>query len=40
LAERYVADPHKIVRVGQVVKVRVLKVDQELKRIGLSMKKT
>ncbi len=40
LAERYVADPRKVVRVGQVVKVRVLKVDAELKRIGLSMKKT
>jgi protein Tex len=39
LAERYVADPHKVVHVGQVVRVRVLKVDPELKRIGLSMKK-
>ncbi len=40
LAERYVADPRKVVRVGQVVKVRVLKVDPELSRIGLSMKKS
>jgi uncharacterized protein len=40
LAERYVADPRKVVRVGQVVRVRVLKVDPELKRIGLSMKNT
>ena len=40
LADRYVADPRKVVRVGQVVKVRVLKVDPELKRIGLSMKKS
>ncbi len=40
LAERYVADPRKVVRVGQIVRVRVLKVDPELKRIGLSMKNT
>ena len=38
LADRFVDDPKKVVRVGQVVKVRVMKVDPELKRISLSMK--
>jgi protein Tex len=38
LADRYVPDPRQVVRVGQVVKVRVLKVDPEMKRIALSMK--
>jgi uncharacterized protein len=38
LADRFVDDPKKIVKVGQVVKVRVLEVNEKLKRIGLSMK--
>jgi len=38
LADRYVRDPHRVVHVGQIVKVTVLKVDLERKRIGLSMK--
>jgi uncharacterized protein len=38
LANRFVSDPKQIVKVGQVVKVRVLEVDEKLKRIGLSMK--
>lgn len=38
LADKYVDDPRKVVKVGQVVKVKVLKVEQELKRIALSMK--
>ena len=38
LADRYVQDPKTVVKVGQVVKVRVLNVDKELKRIALSMK--
>jgi uncharacterized protein len=38
LADRFVDDPKKVVKVGQVVKVRVLSVDEKLKRIGLSMK--
>lgn len=38
LADRFVDDPKKVVKVGQVVKVRVVKVDSELKRISLSMK--
>jgi len=39
LADRYVKDPNKVVRVRQQVQVRVLQVDVERKRIGLSMKK-
>jgi uncharacterized protein len=38
LANRFVDDPQKIVKVGQVVKVVVLEVNEKLKRIGLSMK--
>jgi uncharacterized protein len=38
LANRFVRDPNEVVRVGQVVKVRVLSVDAAKKRIGLSMK--
>ena len=38
LANRFVKDPKEIVQVGQVVKVKVMEVNKELKRIGLSMK--
>jgi protein Tex len=38
LADRFVDDPNKVVKVGQVVKVRVMEVNDKLKRIGLSMK--
>lgn len=38
LADRFVSDPKQIVKVGQVVKVRVLEVNEKLKRISLSMK--
>jgi protein Tex len=38
LADRFVDDPKKIVKVGQVVKVRVLEVNEKLRRISLSMK--
>ncbi len=38
LADRFVDDPQKIVKVGQVVKVQVLEVNEKLKRISLSMK--
>jgi uncharacterized protein len=39
IADRFVKDPHDIVKAGDVVKVRVLEVDVARKRIGLSMKK-
>ncbi|MEM7317764.1 MAG: Tex family protein [Pseudomonadota bacterium] len=38
LADRFVKDPHEVVRNGQVVKVRVTEVDVARKRIGLSMR--
>ncbi len=38
LANRFVDDPKQIVKVGQVVKVKVLEINEKLNRIGLSMK--
>ncbi|WP_017653959.1 Tex family protein [Fortiea contorta] len=38
LADKFVDDPKKIVKVGQVVKVKVLEVNEKLRRISLSMK--
>jgi uncharacterized protein len=38
MADRFVKDPHDIVSVGQKVKVRVLNVDLDRGRIGLSLK--
>ena len=38
LAEHYVRDPFAVIKVGDIVKVRVIKVDLERGRIGLSMK--
>jgi uncharacterized protein len=38
LADRFIDDPKKVVKVGQIVKVRVLEVNESLKRIALSMK--
>ncbi len=38
LADRFIDDPKKVVKVGQIVKVRVLEVNEPLKRIALSMK--
>lgn len=39
LADRFVKDPHEVVKTGDVVKVRVVEVDVPRKRIGLSMRK-
>lgn len=38
LADKFVSDPKQIVKVGQVVTVRVLEVNEKLKRISLSMR--
>ncbi len=38
LADRFVKDPLAVVAVGQVVQVRVLKVDPQRGRVQLSMK--
>jgi uncharacterized protein len=39
LADRFVKDPHEVVKAGDVVKVRVVDVDISRKRIGLSMRR-
>ncbi|MEH6775214.1 MAG: Tex family protein [Cereibacter changlensis] len=39
LADRFVKDPHEVVKAGDVVKVRVVEVDVPRKRIALTMKK-
>ena len=38
LADKFVRDPHEVVKAGDVVTVRVVEVDVARKRIGLSMK--
>ena len=39
LADRFVKDPHEVVKAGDVVQVRVTEVDVARKRIGLTMRK-
>lgn len=39
LADRFVKDPHEVVKAGDIVSVRVTEVDVARKRIGLSMRK-
>lgn len=38
LADRFVKDPTDVVKVGQVVNVRVTNIDEKLNRISLSMR--
>jgi uncharacterized protein len=38
LADRFVKDPRDVVKAGDIVKVKVMEVDQERKRIALSMR--
>ncbi|MEB3020822.1 Tex family protein [[Mycobacterium] crassicus] len=38
MSDRFVSDPHEVVKSGQVVKVKVLEVDVERQRIGLSLR--
>ena len=40
LADKFVKDPHTVVKAGDIVKVKVMEVDIERKRIGLSMRLT
>jgi uncharacterized protein len=40
LADKFVKDPHTVVKAGQVVKVKVLEVDVKRKRIALTMRLT
>lgn len=39
LADRFVKDPHEVVKAGDVVKVRVVEIDIPRKRIALSMRR-
>jgi len=38
MADRFVSDPHEVVRSGQVVRVKVVDVDVERQRIGLTLR--
>ncbi len=38
MADKFVSDPHDVVRSGQVVRVKVLEVDTDRQRIGLSLR--
>jgi uncharacterized protein len=38
LADRFVEDPHQVVKTGDLVKVKVMSVDLERKRIALTMR--
>lgn len=40
LSDTYVKDPHTIVKVGQIVRVKVINNDQQRKRIALTMRLT
>ncbi len=39
LADRFIKDPHDVVKAGDIVRVRVVEVDVPRKRIGLTMRK-
>lgn len=38
MADRFVSDPHEVVKSGQVVRVKVIDVDVDRQRIGLSLR--
>lgn len=38
LSDTFVSDPHKVVKAGDIVKVKVMDVDKERKRIALTMR--
>lgn len=40
MTEKFIDDPHKVVKAGDIVKVKVMEVDAERRRIGLSMRLT
>lgn len=39
LSDRYVKNPMDVVKIGDIVQVRVIKIDMERQKVGLSMKK-
>jgi len=38
LADRFVKDPHEVVKAGDIVKVKVLEVDLQRQRVALTMR--
>jgi uncharacterized protein len=38
MADRFVSDPHEVVKSGQVVRVKVIDVDVDRQRIGLTLR--
>ena len=38
MADHYVKDPHQVVKAGDIVRVKVVEVDVERRRVGLSMR--
>jgi uncharacterized protein len=38
MSDKFVKDPHEVVKTGEVVKVKVMEVDLDRKRISLSMR--
>ena len=38
MRDKYIKDPSEVVSVGDVVKVKVIKIDQDRKKVALSMK--
>ena len=38
IAEKFIKDPHDIVKAGDIVQVKVVQLDKERRRIGLSMR--
>jgi len=38
LRDRFVKDPHEVVKAGEIVRVKVLEVDTDRKRIALTMR--
>jgi len=38
MSDRFVKDPREVAKAGEVVKVKVMQVDLQRKRIGLSMR--
>ena len=38
MSDKYIKNPSEIVSVGDIVKVKVIKIDYERKKVGLSMK--
>ncbi|MCV6588735.1 MAG: RNA-binding transcriptional accessory protein [Marinobacterium sp.] len=39
LADRFISDPHELVKAGDIVQVQVMEVDQARKRVSLTMKR-